>query len=474
MATLIRNGRIVTSVADYLADLLIEDGCIRAIGAGLVAGPDVEVHDASGLLVLPGGVDAHTHLEMSTPRVASVDTFASGTCAAAFGGTTCVIDYCTPTPGQSLLQALQDWHGLAERACVDVGAHMVLLDAAPDTLHGMQTLVRHEGVSSFKLFMAYPGSLMVDDGAMLRALRAAGALGALTCVHAENGPAIQALIDEAVREGRLAPKFHASTRPAVLEGEAAHRAICLAELAQSPLYIVHLSTSQALDAVRRARRRGQAVAAETCPQYLFLTADAYERPGFEGAKFVMSPPLREPGHPQALWRGLKDGDLQVVATDHCAFAFEEHPHGIRYSKQQGVGNFNRIPNGAPGVETRLALMHDGAVLQQGLSLQRFVEITATAPAQLFGLYPRKGTLAVGSDGDVVLFDPAERWTVRAAEHHSLADYSLFEGRELTGRVKKVFLRGQCIVDGEQWLGRAGMGHYLPRGASGSVEALKIP
>jgi dihydropyrimidinase len=338
----------------------------------------------------------------------------------------------------------------------------------------MQTLVRHEGVSSFKLFMAYPGSLMVDDGAMLRALRAAGALGALTCVHAENGSAIQALIDDAVREGHLAPKFHASTRPAVLEGEAAHRAICLAELAQAPLYIVHLSTSQALEAVRRARASGQAVTAETCPQYLFLTADAYERPGFEGAKFVMSPPLREPGHPQALWRGLKDGDLQVVATDHCAFAFDEHPHGIRYSKQQGVGNFNRIPNGAPGVETRLPLMHDGAVLRHGLSLQRFVEITSTAPAQLFGLYPRKGTLAVGSDGDVVLFDPAERWTVRAAEHHSLADYSLFEGHELTGRVKKVFLRGQCIVDGQQWLGRAGMGQYLSRGASGSAEALKIP
>ena len=468
MATLIRNGLVVTAQARQHADVLIDGGRVRAIAAGIKVGADVQVHDATGLLVLPGAVDVHTHLEMVTPRVATIDTFASGTRAAAFGGTTTVVDYCTPAPGQSPLQGLQAWHRLAENACVDVGAHMILLDAAPATLQQMDTLVHHEGVSSFKLFMAYPGSLMVDDGAMLRALRAAGALGALTCVHAENGAAIQALIEEALHQGQLAPRFHAATRPALLEGEAAHRAICLAELPGAPLYVVHLSTAQALDAVRSARARGQAVFAETCPQYLFLTDAEYERPGFEGAKYVMSPPLREPGHAEQLWRGLKEGDLQVVATDHCAFHFDEQPHGMRFSKQQGVDNFTRIPNGAPGLETRLPLMHDGAVLGHGLSLERLVEITATAPAKLFGLYPRKGTLAEGSDGDVVLFDPAERWTVRAATHHSLADYSLFEGRQITGRVKKVFVRGQCVVDGEQWLGRPGMGQYLQRGASGQL------
>jgi dihydropyrimidinase len=468
MAMLIRNGRIVTAADDYLADILVDDGCIRHIGFHLAVGADVEVHDASGCLVLPGGVDVHTHLEMVTPSVSTIDTFASGTRAAAFGGTTTVIDYCTPAKGQSPLQGLEAWRRLAENACVDVGAHMILLDADPATLDDMKTLVRDEGVSSFKLFMAYPGSLMVDDGAMFKAMRLAGAHGALTCVHAENGSVIQALVDEASALGLHAPRYHALTRPAILEGEAVQRAIGLAELANAPLYIVHLSTAQALAAVRQARGCGGAVYAETCPQYLFLSADEYERPGFEAAKFVMSPPLRERSHQAPLWRGLKTGDLQVVATDHCAFCLDEQPHGMRYSKQQGLHSFSRIPNGAPGVETRLALMHDGAVAQHGLSLNRWVELIATAPAKLFGLYPRKGAIAVGSDADLVLFDPAERWTVRAAEHHSLADHSLFEGREVTGRVKKVFLRGQCIVEGERWLGRAGMGQYLSRGASGRL------
>jgi len=466
MATLIRHGRLVTASDDIPADLRLEGGRVVAIAPSLPPGPGDEVHDATGLLVLPGAVDVHTHLEMVTPRMATIDTFESGTRAAAFGGTTTVIDYCTPARGQGLLAALADWHRLAERSCIDVAAHMCLLDADSATLQQMPALVRDEGVSSFKLFMAYPGSLMVDDGALLHALRTAAGLDALTCVHAENGPAIQALIEDALADGRLAPKFHAATRPAELEGEAVHRAICLAGLAGAPLYVVHLSTAQALAAVREARGRGQRVMAETCPQYLFLTDREYARPGFEGAKFVMSPPLREAGHPETLWRGLADGSLQAVATDHCSFCYEVPAQGMRYSKQQGVADFTRIPNGAPGVETRLALMHEGAVVRHGFSLQRWVEITATAPARLFGLYPRKGTLAVGSDADVVLFDPAERWTIRAAEHHSLADYSLFEGIELTGRVKKVFVRGQCIVDGQQWRGRAGQGQFVKRGPSG--------
>ena len=304
---------------------------------------------------------------------------------------------------------------------------------------------------------------MVDDGALFKAMRVAGANGAMTCIHAENGPVIQVLVQEAVAQGLRAPKYHATTRPSILEGEATHRAICLAELAGTPLYIVHLSAGEALSAVTEARDRGIPVHAETCPHYRFLTAQDYDRPGFEGAKYVMTPPLRDHNHQQRLWRGLKTDDLQVVSTDHCPFCFNEQPYGMKFSKQQGVDSFSKIPNGAPGVETRLPLIFDGAVKKQGMSINRFVEITSTAPAKLFGLFPRKGTIAVGSDGDIVLFDPDEQWTIRAAEQHSRVDYTLFEGRAVTGRVKRVFLRGQCIVDGTGWLGRAGMGEYLSRG-----------
>jgi dihydropyrimidinase len=466
MATLIRNGRIVTAVDDYAADILLEDGRIRIIGRDLAVGTDMEVHDASGLLVLPGGVDVHTHLDMSTPTASTIDTFGTGTRAAAFGGTTTLVDFCTPLAGESPLKGLEDWHRRRESACVDVGAHMILLDANPGTLDDMKTLIRGEGISSFKLFMAYPGSLMVDDGALFKAMRMAGANGAMTCVHAENGPVIQALVQEAVAQGLTAPKYHALTRPAILEGEATHRAIRLAELAGTPLYIVHLSAADALSAVTEARDRGIPVHAETCPHYLFLTAEEYERPGFEAAKYVMTPPLRDHSHQHALWRGLKSDDLQVVSTDHCPFCYNEQPYGMQFSKQQGAEDFSRIPNGGPGVETRLPLVFDGAVVKHGMSLNRFVEITATAPAKLFGLFPKKGTIAVGTDADLVLFDPGERWTVRAAEHHSRVDYSLFEGRAVTGRVKKVFVRGQCIVDGANWRGREGMGQYLRRSESG--------
>ena len=467
-ATLIKNGRIVTAVDDYSADILIADGKIHTIGREIEVGPDVEVHDAQGMLVMPGGVDVHTHLDWEFGPSRTVDTFETGTKAAAYGGTTTVIDFCNQTRGQSPLVGLENWHNRRATACVDVGAHMIMLDVNDQSLADMKTLIRHEGVTSFKLFMAYPGVLMVDDGALFKAMRVAGANGAMTCVHAENGPVIQVLIQEAVAQGLRAPKYHATTRPSILEGEATHRAICLAELAGAPLYIVHLSAAEALSAVTEARDRGIPVHAETCPHYLFLTAQEYEKPGFEGAKYVMTPPLRDHHHQQHLWRGLKTDDLQVVSTDHCPFCFNERPHGLKFSKQQGADSFSEIPNGAPGVETRLPLIFDGAVGKQGMSINRFVEITSTAPAKLFGLFPRKGTIAVGTDGDIVLFDPKEQWTIRAAEQHSRIDYSLFEGRPITGRVKKVFLRGQCIVDGSSWLGRAGMGEYLKRGESGKI------
>jgi dihydropyrimidinase len=467
-ATLIKNGRIVTAVDDYTADILIADGQIQTIGKSIAAGPDVELHDATGLVVIPGGVDVHTHLDWDFGSAQTVDTFGTGTKAAAFGGTTTLIDFCNQPPGKSPLIGLEDWHKRRASACVDVGAHMIMLDVNDQSLADMKTLISREGVTSFKLFMAYPGVLMLDDGALFKAMRVAGQNGAMTCVHAENGPVIDVLVKEALAQGLRAPKYHATTRPSILEGEATHRAIRLAEFAGAPLYIVHLSAGEALSAVTEARDRGIPVHAETCPHYLFLTAEEYERPEFEGAKYVMTPPLRDHNHQAQLWRGLKTDDLQVVSTDHCPFCFNEQPYGMKFSKQQGKDDFSKIPNGAPGVETRLPLIFDGGVRKHGMSLNRFVEITATAPAKLFGLFPRKGTVAVGSDGDVVLFAPEEQWTIRAAEHHSRMDYTLFEGRSVTGRVKKVFLRGQCIVDGQTWRGSEGMGEFLSRGVSGKI------
>ena len=467
-SVLIRNGRIVTATDDYRADILVENGRVRTIGRDIQAGADVGIHDASRLVVLPGGVDVHTHLDWDFGTARTVDTFGTGTRAAAFGGTTTLVDFANQTRGQGLRAGLDDWHRRAESACVDVAAHMIVLDVTGEALADMKTLIHGEGVTSFKLFTAYPGVLMVDDGALFKAMRVAGANGGMICVHAENGPVIQVLIEEAVAQGHTAPKYHAVTRPSLMEGEATHRAIRLAELAQTPLYIVHLSAAEALAAVTEARDRGLPAHAETCPHYLFLTDEAYDRPGFEGAKYVMTPPLRTRAHQEALWRGLRTDDLQVVSTDHCPFCFSEQPHGLRGSKQQGRGDFSKIPNGAPGVETRLPLVFDGGVRQHGLSFNRFVELTATAPAKLFGLFPRKGTIAVGSDADLVLFDPEESWTIRAAEGHGRVDYTLFEEYRVTGRVKKVFLRGQLIVDGAQWLGKEGAGEFVRRGECGKA------
>jgi dihydropyrimidinase len=467
MSLLIRNGRIITATDDYTADIVCEGGRIRTIGFNLPAEGHTHVHDASGLLVFPGGVDVHTHLDWDFGVARTADTFATGTKAAAFGGTTTLVDFANQN-GRALPEALTDWHGRAATASIDVAAHLILTRVTDQTLADMKSMIHREGVSSFKLFLAYPGVLMVDDGSLFKAMRVARDNGALTCVHAENGPVIQVLIEEALAAGHTIPKYHAATRPSLMEGEATHRAIKLAELAEAPLYIVHLSAVEALAAVAEARDRGIPAHAETCPHYLFLTQEEYERSGFDAAKYVMTPPLRDHHHQSMLWRGLSTNDLQVISTDHCPFCFNEQPLGMKYSKQQGVGNFNKIPNGAPGIETRLPLVFDGGVLQKRISLNRFVQLTSTVPAKLFGLFPRKGTIAVGSDADIVLFDPNERWTVSAARHHSRVDYSLFEGRLVTGRVKKVFLRGELIVDGEKWLGREGGGSYVKRGEAGRI------
>jgi dihydropyrimidinase len=465
---LIKGGRIVTAVDDYVADLLIENGRIESIGRSLNA-PDAEIHDATGLLVFPGGIDAHVHMETPMGEMQTVDSFETGTRSAAFGGTTTIIDFAQQFRGEGPKVALDRRLASAEpQCCVDYSFHAILTDVSKNALAELPSLIEQDGISSFKLYMAYPDVLMVDDAAIYKTMRKASAHGGMVNLHAENGVVIQALIEEALEQGNTSPKYHALTRPAIMEGEATHRVIRIAELAEVPVYIVHLSSKEALQAVVEARDRGIHAFAETCPHYLFLDDKEYERPGFDAAKYVMTPPLRDHDCQQALWRGLKFDDLQLVATDHCPFCFNEGAHGLLKSKRNGQEDFSQIPNGAPGVEYRLPLLFDGGVGAGLININRFVQLTSTAPAKMFGMFPRKGTIAVGSDADVVLFDPEEQHVLSAQTHHSLVDYSMFEGRRVKGRVKKVFLRGELIVDGERWLGRAGMGQFIKRSASGQV------
>lgn len=457
--TLVRNGTILTATDRYDADLYIDGGVVVLIGRGLNIPAD-RIVDASGLLVMPGGVDVHTHLDLPVGATSSSDDFETGTIAAAHGGTTTIVDFATPEPGESLGRGLDAWHQRAAgRAVIDYGFHLALRRVDDETPGEMDRMVRHHGVTSFKLYLAYPGTMMVDDGALFRALVAARDNGALISVHAENGAVIDVLVQDALRRGHTAPVFHERTRPPQAEGEATARAIALAEMAGSPLYVVHLSCRQALEAVRVARGRGLPVYAETCPQYLFLSNAEYEREGFEAAKFVMSPPLREASHQAALWQGLTAGDLQVVATDHCPFCMDQPPQ-----KALGRDDFSKIPNGAPGIETRLMLLWQ-AVRDGRLSPHRFVEVVATAPAKLFGLWPRKGTIAVGSDADLVLWNPDRAITLSAATLHMRVDYNPYEGRVVTGGPAVVLSRGEVIVDHGVFTGRPGRGEYVKRGVS---------
>jgi dihydropyrimidinase len=458
MATLlIRNGTILTDARRADADVFVEDGLVARVGHNLALPADTVI-DASGLLVMPGGVDAHTHLDMPAGDITSTDDFETGTIAAAHGGTTTVIDFATPEPGESLHAALDAWMAKADgRAVVDYGFHMVVREPGARTWEEMRALVDREGVTSFKLFMAYPGRLMADDGTIFRALLNTRDHGGLVMVHAENGGVIEVLVADALRRGDTGPAFHASTRPPEAEAEATARAIALAGMAGARVFIVHLSCAEALEAVRRGRERGVAVVAETCPQYLCLSDREYERSGFDAAKFVISPPLRPPRHQEALWRGLAERALDTVGTDHCPFGLNDPPH-----KQRGRGDFSKIPNGAPGIETRLMLLWDAGVRTGRITPQRFVEITAAAPARVFGLWPRKGTIAEGSDADLVLWNPATTVTLSAATHHMRVDYSLFEGRAVTGAPETVVSRGEIIIDRGAFVGRKGRGRFLKR------------
>ncbi len=466
-SSIIRNGRVVTAIDDYRGDVLIENGRIVALGENLAVGNHVAEHDASNLLVLPGGVDCHTHMENTFGASTTCDTFESGTRAAAFDGTTTIVDFAFQRAATSPLEAIARVQEVAApQASIDYGLHVIVTHVDDQALVDMKSAIRSEGVSSFKMFMAYPGIVMVDDAAIFRAMRMVGEHGGIIALHAENGIVIDQLIKEALAAGHTAPKHHGVTRPALMEGEATHRGIKLAELAEAPVYFVHLSASEALAQVVEARDRGIPVFAETCPHYLFFDDSEYAGDEFEVARYVMSPPLRSKDTQRELWRALKFDDLQLISTDHCPFCMKEGYRGRTSQKPLGRHDFSRIPNGVPGVETRMTVIYDGGVKSNRISLNRFVELTSTAPAKIFGMFPRKGTIAIGSDADIVLFDPDDRHVISAKTHHSNCDYTLFEGREVQGRVKKVFLRGEPVVDGNNWLGRSGRGSFVRRGEVG--------
>jgi dihydropyrimidinase len=456
MRTLITNGTIVTAEGATAADVLIDGETIAQIGTDLGASGVTadETIDAKGRWVIPGAIDVHTHMELPFGGTFAKDTFETGTRAAAFGGTTTIVDFAVQSKGKSLREGLDAWMAKAEgNAVADYGFHMIMSDVNDDTLKEMDQLVS-EGIPDFKLFTAYPGVFYSDDGAIFRAMQQTAKNGGLIMMHAENGMAIDVVAEQTVDEGTTDPIGHGLARKAVFEGEATNRVIRLAEAAGVPVYIVHLSAREALAEVRSARDRGSMAFAETCPQYLFLSLDDLGD-GFEGAKFVCSPPLRPKDHWDDLWTGLVKDDLQIVSTDHCPFDF----HG---QKELGRGDFRKIPNGLPGVEDRIDLMHDGGVVGGRITKERWVEIVSTAPAKMFGMFPRKGSISIGADADIVVYDPNRKRTISAKTHHMDVDYSCYEGRQVQGASDVVLSRGSVIVRDGQFTGRKGAGKFVTR------------
>ncbi|CAN5121880.1 dihydropyrimidinase [soil metagenome] len=466
MRTLFTGGTLITATGPHEADVLVDGETIAAVLAptdtpgeyaiGTVTAE--EIVDATGKYVLPGGIDAHTHMELPFGGTHASDTFETGTIAAAHGGTTTIVDFAVQTTGGVVREALDAWFAKSEGQCaIDYGFHMILGGVDDAALKEMDLLV-DEGITSFKLFMAYPGVFYSDDGKILQVMQKAAENGALVTMHAENGIAIDVIAAQAAARGQTDPIYHGITRPSRLEGEATHRAIQLAAVAGSPVYFVHLSASEALDEVTRARDAGMNVFAETCPQYLYLTLeDHLGAPGFAGAGYVCSPPLRtkHESHSTDLWSGLRRNDLAMVATDHCPFCMKDQ-------KELGLQDFRAIPNGIGGVEHRMDLIHQGVVDGQ-LSLARWVETCSTTPARMFGLYPRKGVIAPGSDADIVLYDPARQHTISVETHHMNMDYSAYEGFSITGGVDAVWSRGRKIIEAGAYLGSKGHGRYQRRG-----------
>jgi len=459
MSVLIRNGRVVTAADSTIADVYIEGERISLIGTSLDVDADVVI-DATGKLVLPGAIDPHTHLDMPFGGTVTIDDVTSGHTAAAFGGTTCHVDFCIQGKSQSFADALAVWHTKREgNAIIDNGFHMAVTDLEDGgSLEELATLPA-QGVTSYKLFMAYKGALMVDDETLFRTMQVAAQTGALVMVHAENGDAIDVLVKEALAAGNTAPIYHALTRPPELEGEATNRAIQLARIAGAPLYVVHVTCKESVDPIAKARRAGWNVWGETCTQYFFIDQTFLERPDFEGAKYVYSPPARAKANQDVLWDAVRTDVLSAISTDHCAFLWDGQ-------KTMGKDDFTKIPNGGPGLEDRLVMIHEFGVRSGRITLNRMVELLATNPAKLFGLYPRKGTIAPGSDADIVVFDPNRKTMISAATQHSKSDYNLYEGTTVTGDVDVTLVRGTVVVQDGELQVEPGFGRFVKRARFG--------
>ena len=449
--TLIRGGTIVTATDTYVSDVGIVGGKISTIGLDLPAENAGKVIDARGMLLMPGGIDVHTHLDMPFGGTTSADDFESGTVAAAYGGTTTLIDFAIQYKGQTLRHAFDTWMKKADgKAVIDYSFHCIITDIAGAQLDEMKAFVR-EGVPTFKLFMAYPGVFMLDDASIFKAMGVAADCGGMICMHAENGGAIDVIVQRALAEGKRSPKYHALTRPVTAEAEATSRAIALAEMAGTPVYIVHLIVQRGAGKSTRGAGSGITRVCGDLPQYLY-SLENMDGPGFDGAKYVFTPPLREKWHQDKLWQGLAKDDLQVVSTDHCPFCMKEQ-------KELGKDDFTKIPNGGPGIEHRMSLVYSGGVHGGKFSPNRFVQLVSTAPAKLFGLYPRKGTVAVGSDADLIVFDASQEQTISVKTHHMRVDYSMFEGTRVKGVTKTVLSRGRVIVENGKFVGKVGAGSF---------------
>ena len=450
IGTIVRGGTVVTATDLFPADVLIEDGVVSALARTIPTKGHQSI-DASGAYVFPGFIDPHTHLDMPFGGTVTADDFASGTIAAALGGTTTIVDFALHQKGDSLANAVKAWHRKAAgKAAIDYAFHLTIADGRPETIEEIPRMIEAEGVNSFKVFMAYKHVLQVDDETIFKVLKAAARFGGLVQVHAENGDVIEVTVKEALAEGNTAPKYHALTRPVELEGEATSRAIRLAEVAGAPLYVVHVSSAMAADAISDGRKRGLPIYGETCPQYLVCDVSDYERPDFAGANYVMSPPLREKRDQAVLLKKLKNGELHAFGSDHCSF-------NNCGQKELGKDDFSKIPNGAPTIEDRVAILFEHGVKKGVIGLNQFVALASTNPAKLFGLFPRKGTIAVGSDADLVIWDPSRSRTISAQTHHMNVDNNIFEGMTVSGRPRYVFSRGRLVAEGDRFLGAEGAG-----------------
>jgi len=460
MSVLIKGGRIVTAADDYTGDIYVENGTISLLGESLDVSADKTI-DATGKYVIPGAIDPHTHIELPFGGTITCDDFTSGTVAAAFGGTTSLIDFCFQMPGQTFAEALEIWHEKIERCkpVIDVGFHMAITDLKEGGSLEDLAKVPDEGVTSYKVFMAYKGAVMVDDETLFKTMEVAAETGALVMVHAENGDAIDILVNRALAEGKTEPVWHARTRPPETEGEATNRAIQLARVAGAPLYVVHVSCKEAIEPIALAREKGWDIWGETCPQYLFIDDSALDQPDFEGGKYIYTPPPRPKDNQEHLWKALGSDVLSVVSTDHCPFNWPE---------QKGLGkdDFSKIPNGGPGIENRLHLLHEFGVRTGRFTMNRLVELTSTNVAKYFGLYPRKGTISPGADADIVVWDPEKKLTISAETHHSNVNYNLYQGMEVQGAPEVVLVRGQVIVEGDELVAQPGAGQFLKRARVG--------